>query len=310
MSRSPDSVVVTGALGGAGRWVVDRLLEASMDIVAIDRELPTGEPPAAVDFRALDLVDAGETMDLMLDVDPDAVVHLAAIPDPLNHAGERVYRNNVQSTYNVMNAAGRVGADLTWTSSESAYGFPFADDLRTPDSLPIEESHSLRPEDPYGLSKVTGEETAKAVVRRDGISAVSIRPSWVQYPGEYFVTEIREAFDLDELAANPHDAVGGGPGNFWSYVDVRDLADQIARTLTVDVDGHEAVHCHATENYLGVDTTDLFAALFGEVPDPCTLSGDDAAFSMAKSRRLLDWEPAHSWRSESAVDGPDFGAPS
>ncbi|MFC5368961.1 NAD-dependent epimerase/dehydratase family protein [Salinirubrum litoreum] len=309
MATSPDSVVVTGALGGAGRWVVDRLLEDGIEIVAVDRELPTGDPPERVDFRALDLVDAGETMDLLLDVDPDAVVHLAAIPDPLNHAGERVYRNNVQSTYNVMNAAGRVGADLTWTSSESAYGFPFADDLRSPDSLPIDESHPLRPEDPYGLSKVTGEETAKAVVRRDGISAVSIRPSWVQYPGEYFVTDIRDAFELDALAANPTDAVGGGPGNFWSYVDVRDLADQIARSLHVDIDGHEAVHCHATDNYLGVDTADLFEVLLGEVPEPCDLSGDESAFSTAKARRLLDWEPAHGWRTESAVDGPDFGAP-
>ena len=309
MHSKPETLVVTGALGGAGRWVVDRLAEESYDIVAVDRELPVGTPPDGVDFRAVDLVDAGETTDLVLSVDPDAVVHLAAIPDPLNHAGERVYRNNVLSTYNVLNAAGRVGADVTWTSSESAYGFPFADSARAPDALPIDETHPLRPADPYGLSKVSGEEAAKTVVRRDGISVVSIRPSWVQYPGEYFVTDVRESFDLDALAANPETAVGGGPGNYWSYVDVRDLADQIARTLEVDVDGHEALHCHATENYLGEDTVDLFAALLGEVPEPCSLSGDDAAFSMAKSRALLDWTPDHGWRTESAVDGPDFDAP-
>jgi len=309
MRSEPETLIVTGALGGAGRWVVDRLAEESYDIVAVDRELPVGTPPEGVDFRAVDLVDAGETTDLVLSVDPDAVVHLAAIPDPLNHAGERVYRNNVLSTYNVLNAAGRVGADVTWTSSESAYGFPFADSAQAPDALPIDETHPLRPADPYGLSKVSGEETAKTVVRRDGVSVVSIRPSWVQYPGEYFVTDIRESFDLDALAADPEHAVGGGPGNYWSYVDVRDLADQIARTLEVDVDGHEALHCHATENYLGEETTDLFAALLGEVPEPYGLSGDDAAFSMEKSRDLLDWTPGHSWRTESAVDGPDFDAP-
>jgi len=309
MNSDTKTVVVTGALGGAGRWVVDRLNQEPFDIVAVDRNLPVGTPPDDVDFRAVDLADAGETADLMLSVDPDAVVHLAAIPDPLNHAGERVFRNNVLSTYNVLNTAGRVGADVAWTSSESAYGFPFAESTRTPDALPIEESHPLRPEDPYGLSKVSGEETARAIVRRDGISVVSIRPSWVQYPGDYFVTELREAFDLDALEANPENAVGGGPGNYWSYIDVRDLADQIAKTLQVDLDGHEALHCHATENYLGEDSTDLFAALLGEVPEPCTLSGDAGAFSMAKSRDLLDWTPSHSWRSESAVDGPDFDAP-
>ncbi|WP_435096597.1 NAD-dependent epimerase/dehydratase family protein [Halorubrum sp. N11] len=309
MDAKPQTLIVTGALGGAGRWVVDRLTEESHDIVAVDRELPVGTPPEGVDFRAVDLVDAGETTDLMLSVDPDAVVHLAAIPDPLNHAGERVYRNNVLSTYNVLNAAGRIGADVTWTSSESAYGFPFAESAQAPDALPIEETHPLRPADPYGLSKVSGEEAAKAVVRRDGISVASIRPSWVQYPGEYFVTDIRESFDLDALAANPAEAVGGGPGNYWSYVDVRDLADQIARTLEVAIDGHEAFHCHATENYLGEDTAELFTALLGDLPEPCTLSGDASAFSTAKSAERLDWTPSHSWRTESAVPGPDFDAP-
>jgi nucleoside-diphosphate-sugar epimerase len=309
MSSHPETLVVTGGLGGAGRWVVDRLAKEPYDIVAVDRELPTGTPPDSVEFRAVDLVDAGETTDLMLSVDPDAVVHLAAIPDPLNHAGERVYRNNVLSTYNVLNAAGRVGADVTWTSSESAYGFPFAESVRTPDALPIEEHHPLRPADPYGLSKVTGEETAKTIVRRDGISVCSVRPSWVQYPGEYVVTEIREAFELDALAADPEGAVGGGPGNYWSYVDVRDLADLIARSLTVDIEGHEAVHCHAPDNFLGEETTDLFAALLGEVPDTCSLSGEASAFSLAKAEDLFGWTPTHDWRSESPVDGPGFGAP-
>ena len=309
MSSHPETLVVTGGLGGAGRWVVDRLAAEPYEIVAVDRELPTGTPPDDVDFRAVDLVDAGETTDLMLSVDPDAIVHLAAIPDPLNHAGERVYRNNVLSTYNVLNAAGRVDADVTWTSSESAYGFPFAESIRAPDALPIEEHHPLRPADPYGLSKVSGEETAKTIVRRDGISVCSIRPSWVQYPGEYAVTEIREAFDLDALAAEPETAVGGGPNNYWSYIDVRDLAALIARSLTVDFEGHEAVHCHAPDNFLGEETTDLFAALLGEVPDPCSLAGEESAFSMNKAEELFDWEPSHNWRSESAVDGPDFGAP-
>ena len=309
MSSHPETLVVTGGLGGAGRWVVDRLAAEPYEIVAVDRELPTGTPPDDVDFRAVDLVDAGETTDLMLSVDPDAIVHLAAIPDPLNHAGERVYRNNVLSTYNVLNAAGRIDADVTWTSSESAYGFPFAESIRAPDALPIEEHHPLRPADPYGLSKVSGEETAKTIVRRDGISVCSIRPSWVQYPGEYAVTEIREAFDLDALAAEPETAVGGGPNNYWSYIDVRDLAALIARSLTVDFEGHEAVHCHAPDNFLGEETTDLFSALLGEVPDSCSLAGEESAFSMNKAEELFDWEPSHNWRSESAVDGPDFGAP-
>jgi nucleoside-diphosphate-sugar epimerase len=305
----PDDVLVTGALGGAGRWVVDRLADEPFELTAVDRMLPADTPPEGVDFRAVDLADAGETSDLLLDTAPDAVVHLAAIPDPLDHAGERVFRNNVLSTYNVLNTAGRIGADVTWTSSESAYGFPFAEEMVAPDELPIDESHPFYPEDSYGVSKASSEEVAKAVARRDGISVVSIRPSWVQYPGEYFVDDIRDAFELDALAVDPEGAAGGGTGNFWSYVDVRDLAEQIHRTLRVDIDGHEALHCHASNNYLGVDTTDLFEAAFGDLPEPCSLSGEESAFSMAKSRELLGWSPEHTWRSNEPADGPTFHAP-
>lgn len=309
MGALPDSVVVTGALGGAGRWVVDRLAAADVQVLAIDQQLPDSAGPDAVDFRAADLTDHGETLDLFTRTNPDAVVHLAAIPDPLNHAGVRVFQNNVVSTYNVLDAAGRVGADVTWTSSESAYGFPFAESILAPESLPIDESHPMRPEDPYGTSKVLGETIADMVVRRDGISVTSVRPSWIQYPGSYFVTELREAFDLAALAADPVGAVGGGPGNFWSYIDVRDLVDMVVRTLETELDGHEAFHCHATENFLGVETTDLFEALLGEVPTPCDLEGDDSAFSMVKAESELDWTPSHSWRTaeDESVEGPQFG---
>lgn len=309
MGATPESVVVTGALGGAGRWVVDRLADADVQVLAVDQQLPDASGPDDVDFRAADLTDYGETFDLFDRADPDAVVHLAAIPDPLNHAGVRVFQNNVLSTYNVFDAAGRVGADVTWTSSESAYGFPFAGSILPPEYLPIDESHPMRPEDPYGTSKVLGESIADMVVRRDGISVTSIRPSWIQYPGSYFVTEIREAFDLDALAADPVGAVGGGTGNFWSYIDVRDLVDMVVRTLETDIEGHEAFHCHASENFLGVPTAALFEALLGEVPTPCDLEGDDAAFSMAKAESELDWSPSHSWRTaeDESVEGPEFG---
>nr|WP_227134275.1 NAD(P)-dependent oxidoreductase [Halorubellus salinus] len=304
----PESVVVTGALGGAGRWVVDRLADTDADILAIDQGLPEAAGPEGVDFRAADLTDCGETFDLLDRTRPDAVVHLAAIPDPLNHAGSRVFRNNVLSTYNVLDIAGRVGADVAWTSSESAYGFPFATEIRPPEYLPIDESHPMRPEDPYGTSKVLGETVADMVVRRDGISVTSIRPSWIQYPGSYVACDVQNEFDIEALAADPVGAVGGGTGNFWSYVDVRDVADMIVGTLEADRDGHEAFNCHAKDNFVDVPTRALFDALLGDVPDPCDLDDDESAFSMAKAESELDWSPSHTWRTarNESVDGPTF----
>jgi UDP-glucose 4-epimerase len=62
-------------------------------------------------------------------------------------------------------------------------------------------------------------------------------------------------------------------GSLWSYVDVRDAARMVRCALETDLSGHEA------------------------------------AFSSAKARRELGWEPAHSWRvaETERVDGPEVG---
>ncbi|WP_435180534.1 NAD-dependent epimerase/dehydratase family protein [Halorussus sp. AFM4] len=309
MTANGDSVVVTGALGGAGRWVVDRLVDGGYDVVGLDRRLPEGDVPAGADFFAVDLTDGGETAELVADAAPDAVVHLAAIPDPLNHAGSRVFENNVLSTYAVLDAAGRAGARVVWASSESAYGFPFADSVLEPEYLPIDEAHPLRPEDPYGASKVAGEAVAAMVARRDGVPVASIRPSWIQYPGRYRVADVRAAFDLDDLADAPDGAPDAeGVGNFWSYVDVRDFAGMVKAALRADLDGHEPYLCHAPENYLGVETARLFEALYDDGPDASALEGEASAFTTAKAERDLSWSAEHDWRTaeDEAVDGPEF----
>jgi len=181
-------------------------------------------------------------------VDPDVVVHWAAIrsraPTPTVAC-----ETNVHAAKNVLDAAGRADARIVQASSDGAYGFFFADPTPFPDELPITEDHPLQPEDPYGLSKVTAEAAAGAVARREGVPAVSIRPSWIQFPGEYACRSDGYVNDADDA----------GAGNFWSYIDARDVADLVAAALadtagsdpTVAPGTHEAVNCVAADNALG-----------------------------------------------------------
>ncbi|WP_058367437.1 NAD-dependent epimerase/dehydratase family protein [Haloparvum sedimenti] len=289
-----ETVIVTGGLGRSGRWIVDRLAD-QYEVVCVDLHHPGFEatPAENVDFRAADLADRGETYDLIDAVDPDAVVHWAAIPSPTRHAGGRVFETNVLSAYNVLTAAGRADARVVQASSESAYGFAFAEETSLPDELPITEDHPCRPEDPYGLGKVIAEDVADTVVRKHDISVTSVRPSWIQQPGEY---NCRDEDNLKELA--------GGAGNCWSYVDARDVADLVAAALADPVDGHEAVHAAAADTYLDGSVVDACLAFWGEVPDDCGLDadGDASALSTAKAEHLFDWTPSHTWRDAATAD--------
>lgn len=288
-----ETVLVTGGLGRSGRWIVDRLA-GEYEVICVDFDHPGFEvgSPSEIEFRAVDLADRGAVFDLVGEVALEKVVHWGAIPAPERHSGGRVFENNVLGAYNVLVAAGRAGADIVQASSESAYGFPFAREPFLPDALPITESHSSRPEDPYGTSKVVAEEVGKMVTRRYGVGVTSIRPSWIQYPGEY---ACREITDLDD-----------GVGNFWSYVDVRDAARIVEAALDADIEGHEAFHAVAAENYLDRSTEGLIRDFFGEVPEECSVDGDDSAFSLAKGKEVLGWTPEHSWRtaSEERVESP------
>lgn len=294
------TVLVTGGLGRSGRWLVDRL-EGEYRVVCVDTDHPGHETGGrgSITFRAADLTDAGETFDLVTDVDPDAVVHWAAIPSDRRHAAHRVFDTNTDAAFNVLTAAGRIGARIVQASSEATYGFFFAEETPLPDFLPVTEDHPQRPEDPYGTSKVVAEEIGGMVARRDDVPVVSLRPSWIQYPGAYVVRS--EGYQAHR---------GMGAGDYWSYVDVRDVADAVAAALRAtgagEIEGHEAVNCHAADNALGEPTLEAIREYFGGVPEEAEIDGEESAFSTAKARDLLNWQPDHSWReaAEASVEVP------
>ena len=277
------NIVVTGGCGATGSWIVDRLAD-SHEITCLDREAPT-DPRSDIDYRTVDLTDAGAVFDIVTEVDPDAVVHWAAIPVAGQHPGVDLYRNNTLAAHAVLSAAGRVGARVVQASSDGAYGFFFAEETPLPESLPVTEEHPLRPEDPYGLSKVVTEEVGKTVARREGVPVLSLRPTWIQEPGVY---PCRDSSYVDDLAA--------GAGNFWSYVDVRDVVDMVEAALAADVTGHEAFNCAGPDNALGRPLRELVAEFYGDLPADCTVEGDAAAYDTTKARDLLSWEPTRSWR--------------
>lgn len=292
-----ETVIVTGALGGAGSWIVDSL-RSDHDVVAVDLELPADLDVEGVSFQAVDLTDRADAWETVVDHDPTAVVHFGNIPHEGNHAGGHVYENNALSTFNVLEAAGRAGADVVWASSETVYGTHYPEP-ELPEHLPVTEEHPTRPWNAYETSKLAGEAAAERVKNAYGVSVASIRPSWIQYPGRYLVTDIREEFTMESA---------GRSGNLWSYIDVRDVVDMVETALDAEFEGHEVFNAFAADNYLGVPTAEAIESGYGDLPEDCTLEGDESGFSTAKARESLDWEPTHSWRDaeDEDVAGPSF----
>lgn len=292
------TAIVTGATGDVGSWVVDRLADRGIRVVGIDRDRPDGVR-ANADFRAVDLTEQAPTWETIHEVAPDAIVHLAAISSPRKNTATRVFENNVTSTYNVLQAAGREGIDVVWSSSQAAYGALFAESAWTPDYLPIDEDHEQRPEDPYGLSKVCGEEIAQSIARRYDSSVTTIRPATIFSPSKTRARPTEDGTDLSDDEPS---------GNFGSYVDVRDVARMVEAAFAADLDGYEEFLCVADENYLGRPTAELIETIGGGLPDETALEGKQSALSNAKAADVLGWTPEYAWHDgdETDVPGPTW----
>jgi UDP-glucose 4-epimerase len=119
-------VLVTGARGKVGGAVAAALLVAGHEVVATDLARPTFERQAPDEpaYRQADLTDAGHADAVVRGA--DALVHAAAIPDPLHNPPSVVFGNNLMATFNVLEAAVRSGARrFVNASSETVPGYFF-----------------------------------------------------------------------------------------------------------------------------------------------------------------------------------------
>jgi UDP-glucose 4-epimerase len=281
-------VLVTGARGKVGAATSAALLRAGHEVTATDLSTPVHERelPGEAPYVQADLTDAGAVHALVRDV--EAVVHTAAIPDPVHHAPHVVFGNNVMAGFNVVEACVWAGVRrLVNLSSETVPGMIFAERPFLPPYLPLDELTPCRPQDPYGFGKHVIEQWCEAAVQRSDLSAVSIRPSWVQHPGNYernLGPMLREPFEYSP--------------SFWSYTDNDDLAAAIRLATVAELEGHEVVYIAQPDNAAGRPLADLVAATLP--PDAVELRPTDredaSGIDCSKARRLLGWTPTRSWR--------------
>src|SRR4051794_37196570 len=131
---SAQRVLVTGAAGRIGRGVLDLLAAGGMAANALVLE-DSGDLPAELVVEG-DATDPAAVAAAMKGA--DAVIHLAAIATPEWEPAERVFAVNTQSTFTVLEQAGRAGVRRACVaSSQAANGLAFAATDLHPAYVPI-----------------------------------------------------------------------------------------------------------------------------------------------------------------------------
>lgn len=148
------SAIVTGGAGFIGSHVVDSLLGDDYEVIVVD-DLTSGRESNLDSRAALALVDItdAEALDSVFDrARPERVFHLGAqsmvtvsVKDPARDCDV-----NVRGTLNVLEAAGRHGAPVVFTSTGGAL---YGDGVPTP----TPETQTPAPLSPYGASKWAAE---------------------------------------------------------------------------------------------------------------------------------------------------------
>jgi nucleoside-diphosphate-sugar epimerase len=275
-------ILVTGAGGTLGSAVVTHLRFLGWSVRAHD--LVPLDPAQADEVVTGDLRDPGHVRSL---VDGMAgIVHAAAIPSPRPDE-QAVFTNNVMSAYEVLDAAGRGGVPrIVYVSSLSALGFAYSFHGASPESVPVTEDHPFVAEDVYGLSKYLDEQIARTTALRWGCTVVSLRFPFLG-SGER----------LRKHLAHVHESPGDDRGAMWAWLDTRDAARAIEAALTRPLTGHQLINVVAPDTTALEPTAELLRRYHPSSALTQPLDGFATPFSTQRSRELLGFAPAYSWRS-------------
>jgi len=279
-------IAVTGGSGKLGRAVVAALVESGNEVVNLDQAGERGPL-----FTRVDLRDYGQVVDALGGINDkiggfDAVVHLAAIPAPGLASDVATFHNNMLSTYNVFHGAIRAGIrNVVYASSETVLGLPFD---TPPPYIPVDEEYAARPESTYSLVKHLEEQMAIELTRwHDDLKIVGLRFSNVMAPEDYAEFP---SFDADATLRK---------WNLWGYIDARDGAQAIEKALAWQTTGFDRFIIAAADTVMSRPNSELVGEVFPDVPltrDLDELGPNGTLLSIEKARRVLGFDPQHSWR--------------
>ncbi len=270
------AVLVTGGAGYIGSHMVWRLLDQGEDVVVLDR-LSTGfdwAVPAEAELVVGDIADQALVEETIRRRKVDAIIHFAGsvvVPDSVADPLGYYFNNTVKSRSLIESAVKCAVPHFIFSSTAAVYG--------TPEVSPVGEAASLRPESPYGTSKLMTE-----IMLRDTAAAHDLAYTVLRYfnvagadPGLRTGQSTKGATHLIKVAA---EAATGKRANMdvfgtdyptpdgtciRDYIHVSDLADAHAAALARLRAGGESLtaNCGYGKGYSVLEVIDAVKRVTG-----------------------------------------------
>ncbi|MET0117308.1 MAG: SDR family oxidoreductase [Sedimenticola sp.] len=283
--------LVTGGAGFIGSHLVEKLLGQGMDVTVVDNCSTGREENIAhlrdnrrLQFVHADITDSRRIESVFEGV--DWVFHMAALADIVPSIQQPIpyYRSNVDGTVAVLEASRNAGVKrLVYAASSSCYGIP--------DQYPTPESAPFRPQYPYALTKMLGEQCVMHWSQVYGIPAVSLRMFNVYGPrsrtsGTYGA--VFGVFLAQKLAGEPFTVVGDGEQT-RDFTYVTDVVEAFIKAAESNLSG-EIMNVGSGHTYSVNRLVDL---LDGPVVNIPKRPGEpDCTFAdVTRIQKLLDWYP-------------------
>ena len=267
-------VLVTGSEGRIGRRIAPLLRQQGFDVQGFDAV--TGG----------DLRDFAQVREAARGV--EMIVHAGAIAHDREGQEEAVFATNAQATWNVLLAA--VEEKITRVvhfSSVNALG-AFGG-RRPPLYFPIDDAYPHHPLTPYQIAKHLSEETCRAFCDRWGMEIVSFRPVLVSDSHYY------ERWERVQQGDGPRK-------DFWSYVDVEDVADATLLALQTPFTGYHALLLASDDTMLPEDSAALIAEHYPAIPwrvsheEWFAENPNRTLVDCSAAKNLLGWQPKRRWQ--------------
>ncbi len=292
MTQSSQPVLITGATGFLGSWIIARLVENGVRVIASDISdnhhrldaLMPGNLGDMVDFEICDVTDSAAIAALVAQAQPSAIIHLAALQIPQCRANPSVGALvNVVGHVNIFEAAHAHGTKrVIYTSSIAAKP-------RGPDNAPSNL---------YGVYKKTSEEIARIFWQDHKVPSLGLRPYIVYGVG-------REDGETSAFTKAMRAAALGEPYEIsfktrscFQYVG--DVAGMFTLAAVSDWDG--ALLSDLTDKVLSTD--DIVDVIKAVVPGAQITSADDIRVSPSDG---FDTKPLHEVIGDYPESSPEQG---